>query len=68
MKEPACKGEGIRQKAVKQSNFSLLPFAFSLFSCVLQQPLGRGSDSSILSVRSGCRASSRTVAQPILRR
>ena len=29
---------------------------------------GRGSDSSSLTVRSGCRASSRTVAQPILRR
>ena len=27
---------------------------------------GRGSDSSSLTVRSGCRASSRTVAQPIL--
>jgi hypothetical protein len=29
---------------------------------------GPGSDSSSLTVRSGCRASSRTVAQPILRR
>ena len=29
---------------------------------------GRGSDSTSLTVRSGCRASSRTVAQPILRR
>jgi hypothetical protein len=29
---------------------------------------GRGSDSSSLTVRSGCRASSRTVGQPIPRR